>query len=313
MNIIDYEGGTISEPGCYRNIPIEVYHNDTKLLNGPSVSKSSIKHCAPPEGSPKRFWQNYAGNPLRIKQKAKKELVFGKAVHSAMLGDEVFEEKFVVMPDEVDGETYHARKKVWIRWFKEMDDEGLMVISKEQYEQIQRMAADAATHPLVTTGGLNGEVEISMFAKDPETGIWLKSRPDVLHPNSDGVYVDLKSAGKLDADFLERQLEEAGYYLQGAMTKRVCDLLGLPFNAFSFLYCLSADYADTDFRVLDNEEIALGEAVIQSSLKKIRHGLNTGEWPGVASYTRENIPMKMNKWARGRIIDALKQEGVYFA
>lgn len=308
MDIIEWDGTTIKEPGCYSGIPLDVYHNDVTLLPGPSVSKSSIKHIAPPDGSPKRFWQNWAGNPRRMKRASSKAMDFGKAVHALILGDEVFEERFVVRPEKVEGEAYHGLKTVWKRWYREQDELGLTVITEEQLEQIRAMAEDLAQHPLVIAGGLTGDVEVSMFARDPETGIWLKSRPD--NRPSEGMYVDLKTAASLDQQFLERQLCDAGYFLQAAMTKMVDDLLGQPFQSFTLLYTLSQDYADSDYRVVRDEDIILGEHVIRYGLRKIRHGLDTGEWPGVSVYSRENYPIGINSWSRERIEFALKQEGI---
>lgn len=307
MKIRDWDGTTISEPGIYRGIPLEDYHNNTTLLSGPSVSKSNLKHIAPPDGSPKRFWANWAQNPRRVGSKKSRALDFGKAVHCLFLGDEVFDDRFIVRPEKVDGEAHNKNRTVWRQWYAEQDDLGLTVISQEDIEQIKRMRDDAAEHELVRAGGLNGEVELSMFARDPATGIWLKSRPDV--KATDGMYVDLKTAGSLDAEFLERQLGDMGYYIQGALTKMVCDLLGLPFISFTFLYCLTDEYADTDFRVLGDDDIAIGEATIRYGLHHIRRGLDTGQWDGARIYTRENVPIRITSWTRTRIITALQMEG----
>jgi hypothetical protein len=308
VEILDWEEGeTITRPGLYKNIPLDRYHNDTTLLSGPSVSKSSIKHIAPPSGSPKRFWQNYPGNPNRLKKPSSREMDFGKAVHAILLGDEVFQDRFVVMPEIVEGETYNKNKTVWKNWFKRMEANGLVVISQDQIDQIALMAEDARQHPLVVNGGLNGDVEISMFAKDPATGIWLKSRPDVRA--IDGDFVDVKTASSLDPDFLERQIGDMGYYLQGAMTKIICDLLRIPFNSFTFFYTLSKEYADSDYRVLSEEEILVGTATINYGLKHIRHGLDNGQWPGVSIYARENTPIRMNKFDRETLLKAIAMDG----
>ncbi len=304
MDIIEWDGTVIKEPGCYSGVPIEVYHNDQNLLPGPSVSKSSLKSIAPPDGSPKKFWQTWAGNPKRIKKKSSEAMDFGKAVHALILGDEVFDEKFSIRPSRwTDWRTKDSQN-----WRDEQIANGFTVITEDQIDQIRMMAEDLAQHPLVLAGGLNGQVEVSMFARDPDTGIWLKSRPD--NNTHDGAYVDLKTAGSLDQNFLERQFHDAGYYLQPAMTKMVCDLLGIPFVSFTFLYTLTEDYADSDFRVADEGDILLGETVIRYGLGKIRHGLDTGEWPGINTYNRENHPIRMSDWPRNRIKTILKEEGI---
>lgn len=308
MEIIEWDGVTITDPGSYAGIDLEVYHNDQNLLPGPSVSKSNVKELCPPEGNPKAFWKTWAGNPNRKRKATTKAMEFGRAVHALILGDEVFEHKFVVRPERVDGETFHGSKNVWKRWYREQEQLGLTVITEEDIEKIREMAEDLAQHPLVLAGGLQGDVEVSMFARDPETGIWLKSRPD--NRPSEGMFVDVKTAASLDQVFLEKQLHSAGYYIQAGMTKMVCDLLGEPFHSFTLLYTRSQDYADSDYRVISDEDIALGVAVTRYALRMIRRGLDTGEWPGAAIYTRENFPLRIFPKTREKIETVLRQEGI---
>lgn len=309
MEIIDWDGETITKPGVYRGIPLKDYHHNTLLLSGPSVSKSALKNIAPPDGNPKKFWSMWSHNPDRIETESTKALNFGRAVHCKLLGDEVFEDSFVIRPEKVDGEFYHGNRSVWKRWYREQAELGLTVITADQMEWIARMATDAAWHPLVQSGGLLGDVEMSYFWKDPETGIWLRARPDVMA--ADGLYVDLKTASSLDPGFLSRQVHDAGYYLQGAMTRLICRELGLPFHSFTFFYALSEGYNDCDFRTLSDEDMDLGEGVIRYGLRAIRDGLDSGIWPGVGgTYTRENIPIRMNDFPRNRIADFLKREGI---
>lgn len=305
--ILDWDGEPITENGSYRGIDLSIYHGDTNLLPGPSVSKSSIKDLAPPDGSPKKFWSYWSHNPKRLQKPASPYLTYGKAVHALLLGDEVFEDKFVIRPDKVEGETYQGAKKVWINWFKEQEEAGFEVITKAQYEFIKLMAEDAAKHPFVAVGGLQGEVEVSHFARDPETGIWLRARPDV--EAVDGDYSDLKTASSLNEGFLSAQFEGSGYYIQGALTRMVCRLLGRPFQSFSFVYVQSENYPDTHFRVMTDEDLDRGERVIRYCLKKIREGLSSGVWEGAAAYNRDATTLSMPKRKAEAIDTILAKEG----
>lgn len=309
VKVQEWDGETIVSPGIYSGIPLSEYHGNKRLLPGPSVSKSDAKNILPPDGSPKKFWSYWLHNPDRLIKKPTEAMIFGRATHALLLGDEKFEDSFVIRPEKVEGEKYNGNKTVWRDWFKEMAEQGLEVITKEQFEHIKRMASDASKHPFVAAGGLNGGVELSMFAKDPETGIWLRSRPDV--EANDGDYGDLKTASDFNEGFLSRQIEGAGYYLQGAMTKRVCDLLGKPFRSFSFLYVRSEEYADTDFRVLSDDDIRLGEACLTYGLRKIREGLLNSSWPGNSVYGHDAHPIRMPQARRDGIIRTLEKEGIY--
>ncbi|MEX3008329.1 PD-(D/E)XK nuclease-like domain-containing protein [Hoeflea sp. TYP-13] len=302
-----WDGETpISEPGVYVGISLEDYHDNTKLLDGPSVSKSSLMRLAPPLGNPKKFWSFWAHNPNRIEEEPNKAMNFGRAVHALLLGDEVFAEKFVKRLDKApDGRAWNANNLTCRAWLKEQAEIGRTVITSDQLEQIKRMAEDAAQYDLVRMGLLNGRVERSMFWEHP-SGIWLKSRPDVI-PTDSGMFADLKTTGDLDSDFLERQNGANGYYLQAALTRMICRGLSIPFESFTIIYSLSKEYGDTDHRDVSDFDMDRGEKVIDYCMHKIREGLDTGIWEGARTYVREERPLHLKQWTADQIDHELKR------
>lgn len=293
-----FDGGVISKPGAYRNVPIDRYHHDRDLFDGPAVSKSIIKEILPVHGgSPKQFWGRWNWNKDRLDPKDPTDaLIFGKAAHCLLLGDEVFDEKFIVRPakyrnDKGNMVDWNNNATVCRDYMAEQKSKGLTVLTPKQIETIRLIRADAATYPLVQQGILNGRVERTLAAKDPETGIWLKVRPDAM-PSADGVFADLKTVGSMDEDFLQRQIFEAGYYLQAAMTRMVCRLLKIQFETFVLVYVLNDDIPDTAHVEINDQSILLpggeelpseldhGEAMIRWALRTIRKCLDEGRWPG---------------------------------
>lgn len=302
-----WDGNTIKQNGVYSGISLDDYHGKRDLLDGPSVSKSALKWLIPAMGgSPKAFWGRWQFNPDHVEQDTSKALDFGKAAHCLLLGDEVFEERFAIRPKKSpDGREWHHANASCIKWVA--DQNGKTIITLEQYERIRRIHADASNYPLVKHGLLNGRIERSMLWKDTETGIWLRARPDAL-PNADGVYADLKTAGKFDEDFLERQIFDAGYYLQAAITRMVCRGLGLPFETFVLLYVLNDDVPDTAHVEIDQFDIDRGERVVRWCLKTIRHCLDTGEWPGARPFNEGERRIQMKPWAKDRLDNFLDIE-----
>lgn len=315
-----WDGNTITKNGVYSHISLEQYHGKTDLLDAPSVSKSILKWLIPTHGgSPKAFWGRWAHNHNRIIQKTSKELDFGKAAHCLLLGDEVFEEKFTIRPEwrpedmgkpEKERRKWNANANDCIDFLADAAKKKLTVITTDQYEIIRRMHADASNYPLVQAGILNGRIERSMFWKDPETGIWLRARPDAL-PVADGVYADLKTAGKFDEDFLERQIHDAGYYLQAAITRMVCRGLKLPFETFTLLYVLNDDVPDTAHVEIDQFDIDRGERAVRWCLRTIRRCLDSGEWPGARPFNEGERRIAMKSWDKNRLdqfLDAQDRE-----
>lgn len=296
----------ITENGVYSDISLERYHNDNSLFDGPSVSKSALKAMLPPHGgSPKAFWHRWKYNPDHITSKTAKAMDFGKAVHCLFLGDEVFDEKFVVLPEKwKDFGTKDARI-----WRDECVAAGFTVLKPEQIERIRLMALDAAEYPLIKNDGLlNGKVEQSMVAKDPQTGIWLKTRPDNEPFNFDGLFADLKTTSSMAEDFLQKQLFDCGYYLQGAMTRKVCRLLNRLFQGFVFVYVLNDEVPDTGHVELSTHELDRGERAIDWCLQQIRHGLDTGDWPGHQPFKDGTLPIQMKPWEATRLDDFLTEQ-----
>ncbi|KFB10374.1 PD-(D/E)XK nuclease-like domain-containing protein [Nitratireductor basaltis] len=310
-----WDGETIYSDGVFSGVSLDDYHGKPDLLDGPSVSKSALKWLLPAHGgSPKAFWGRWKWNPDHIEPEGSKALDFGKAAHALLLGDEVFSEKFAVRPDyrPDDGALPTDQRRKWNAnandckaWLE--DHKHLTIISEEQIERIKRIADDASKHPLVQMGALNGRVERSMFAKDPETGIWLKARPDVI-PAADGVFSDLKTVAKLDEDFLERQLFDAGYYLQAAMTRMVCRALGLPFETFVLFYVLNDDVPDTAHVEISVHDIDRGERAVRWCLKTIRQCLDDGEWPGARPFANGERQIQLKPWAKTRLDEFLDHE-----
>tara|TARA_R110002167_G_scaffold42512_5_gene129116 strand:- start:397 stop:1359 length:963 start_codon:yes stop_codon:yes gene_type:complete len=300
----------ITENGVYKGISLERYHNDRELFDGPSVSKSALKYMLPPHGgSQKKFWGYWKCNPDHVEPKTTPPLDFGRAAHCLLLGDEVFSEKFVLRPERIDGKNWQGNRTVCKEWLEEQKVKGLTVVTEEQIERIRLMSEDAAQYPLIRDAGLlNGKVEQTIAARDPKTGIWLKVRPDNEPAFLTGVYADLKTTSSMDEEFLQRQLFDSGYYLQGAMTRTVCDLLNKPFESFVFVYSLNDDVPDTAHVELSQFELDRGERAIRWCLDQIRHGLDTGDWPGTRPFKDGTLPIQSKPWSADRLDNFLNEQ-----
>jgi len=312
-NEISWDGATITKNGVYANIGMDDYHNNCHLLDAPSVSKSILKHLLPTHGgSPKAFWGRWKWNPGHVVPKSSTALEFGKAVHFLLLSEGTFRDHYVIRP-----ETYVDEKgteKPWSGnagkcklWLADAAKEGLTVLTVDQVETIKRMADDASTYPEVQQGILNGRAERSMMFKDPETGIWLRSRPDVI-PAADGVFCDLKSTSSMDEDFLERQIFDCAYYLQAAMNRMVCRGLGIPFETFALLYVLNDDVPDTAHVEIESQTIDRGEECVRWALRTIRKCLDEDYWPGREPFNRGERPIQMKTWSKDRIDHFLNRQ-----
>ncbi|MBB3144887.1 hypothetical protein FHS21_001288 [Phyllobacterium trifolii] len=304
-----WDGKPITANGTYAGIKMDDYHNNPNLLDGPSVSKSMLKHLLPTHGgSPKAFFGRWKHNPDHVVPKSSPALEFGKAVHFLLLSEGTFRDHYVIRPDEApDGRAWNGNNNTCKAWLADRAKEGMTVLTSDQLETIKRMADDASKYPEVQQGILNGRAERSMLWKDPKTGIWLRSRPDVI-PAADGVFCDLKSTSSMDEDFLERQIFDCAYYLQAAINRMVCRGLGVPFETFALLYVLNDDVPDTAHVEIETMTIDRGEACVRWCLDTIRHCLDEGYWPGREPFNRGERPIQMKVWSKDRVDHFLNRQ-----
>lgn len=204
MNIIDLpDGQIIDKPGAYR-MSMAWYHQ--QCCPGPSISSSGLRTIV--VESPWHFWANSDLNPDRYPEKdAGDALSLGRAAHALILGDEVFDEHFAYVPDDAPRRPTATQIKaferdgVWSEAAKEGAEfwdafdakaNGKAMISETQIEHIKFMSQNIAKCPEAVEALTGGLTEISMIWQDPQTGVWIKSRPDQL-PDNGFDFSDLKT------------------------------------------------------------------------------------------------------------------------
>lgn len=194
----------ITEPGVYGDLPMDLYH-DQSVCDGPSFSSSNLRTME--MKSPAHCYATWSGNPNADRPDSA-ALAFGSAAHALILGDEAFELRHVISPFD-SFRTKEARD-----WRDEQKAEGKVVITADDYRHIEGMAEALIRHPIAQDGVFEGEVEQSVFWKDPR-GFWLKSRMDA-RPIGDTL-VDLKTTTDASPFACQNAVRSYGYDMQFAL------------------------------------------------------------------------------------------------
>lgn len=270
MKTFEWTGALIKEPGVYVGVPIAHYHGSP--TQGHSISSSGLRTIW--AQSPAHYWAHSPYNPDREPDEPNEAFDLGKAAHHFLLGEADFAKHFVISPYD-DFRTKEARE-----WRDGERDSGRTVITAKQMSQVLGMRSGLMRNPLVREAGiLDGEIERSLFWKDAETGIWLRSRPDVI-PNDSGVYADLKTTTSVRRDDIAKSIGAYNYPMQASLLRMGCRALGLPFDAFSFVFVeKSAPYC-ARVVVLKDHELDRGERCVRAALTMFARGIYRGEWPG---------------------------------
>lgn len=197
-------------PGIFPGIDEDVYHGD------PAFSQSQAKTLLK---SPARY-QWLRQNPPAPKAEFDK----GHAVHAKVLGVGL---DIAVIPDELLASNGAVSTKAAKEFMAEARAAGQVPLKSDVAREIDAMAESVLRHPQARALlELEGEVEVSMWWEDPETGIACRGRVDKLAVVPDGlINVDLKSTTDASLYGFTKSCADYAYHMQGAAYDEAVRLL----------------------------------------------------------------------------------------
>lgn len=273
---IQWDGRKISQPGLYVGINMDAYHSD--LCVGPSVSASVLWTIV--DKSAAHAYDTSYLNSNREERADTEAVILGRAAHHAFLGEQDFLKHFVVRPEELNGKPWHGNRTDCKEWLAAMADSRLTVLKGEQIVKMRAIAANLARDPLVRMGALNGLVEHSLVYQDEETGLWVKSRPDVI-PIDNAVFNDLKIVADITDSGIQKSIKSFGYGLQGAVVGMASKaVLDMPMEDFSLVLGESQRPHCVRVKTLYPDDLALGEKQARAGLRLFARCLERDRWPG---------------------------------
>lgn len=217
-------------------------------------------------------------------------LATGRAVHTAVLEPDFFDEEFVVRPDDVD-----LRTKAGKAWKASV--EGRTVVPSSVLEIADAVHRhDQATAVLART-------EPEYTVRWTHDGMDCKGRIDAL---ADNRVVDLKTTSKPLCDFGVHAARymyhgQLAYYLDGALTAGVC-------RPGASVYIVAVETAppyDVGVFLMSAGEIAAGRALYTSLIDQLRSCMDSDMWPGRYPTL---TPLSLPQWAEGMGIVADNEE-----
>ena len=301
MKTIRWDGNPISKPGLYQGISLASYHRGD-ICDGPSISSSGLRTIF--TKSPAHF---YAASPLNddpdddVEDESESQaLIFGSAVHHLILGEDNFSGLYVMRPDKLNGEPWQGNKTICRDWLKAQAAEGRTVLTRNEMRAIRGMARSLAKDPLVQAGCLNGGVELSLFWKDKETGIWLKSRPDTIPYDSLDV-VDLKTTTKFGDDLDRAIFTDFRYDIQGELVRwGMREVLGVEMASFTLIFVEKKQPHSVEAVTIGFDHLDSAGGDLRMALRAFKHCLGTGNWFGPAGTQMDARYAFRSQWAETR-------------
>jgi len=296
------DDGQVTATGAYR-MSMDLYHSQ-RVCPGPSISSSGLRRIV--QESPWHFWMSWEGNPNRYPDKEPGDgLILGKAAHCLLLGDEVFDDLFIYVPadaprrpSDVQIKAYDEGRatdvgKASVEFWRAFEAKaaGRLLLTDEQIKKVGYMTENLRANPLAVEMLTGGMTEVSMIWQDEITGVWLKSRPDVI-PDNGADFADLKTFAPQKHDIAraaQAAITDHGYHMQMALAVMGAEaVFGTSATECVLVMCqTTAPYTVTPVR-LDEEALYLGRVLIRHGVDRFARCLESGVWPmpveGVLDY-----------------------------
>lgn len=306
MKVTPWNGQPISEPGIYSGVGIEAYHG-ADLCAGPSISSSGLRTIF--ADSPMAYWIESPLNPNRLERDESDAFSLGRAAHHLFLGEAEFNRHFVARPEELNGKAWNGNRTDCREWIEHVEGQGLTVLTPGQIEQIRGMAgllpwqagledSGLKNSPVVTAGALKGLIEHTIIARDPETGVYLKSRPDVI-PLASQEFNDLKTTVAVDYDSIQRTLGDYRYDMQASLASLCLEqAAGVAFTSFAFIFVMKKPPHAVEVVELTPTDLDDARLDLSAAIRTFAHCLDTGRWPGPGGGRGDARFVERSKWSR---------------
>lgn len=293
------DGDQISDNGLYY-VPMQRYHRDPNLCVGPAVSNSRLRLV---EKCPEKLLLRLEEEEGEDDTKAK---TFGRMAHALAIEGR-FPSDIVVSPytefatneghkGPYNGfESYLQFKKAWKA---EQEAAGLTVFKAADIEDVYAMAARLAKEPMVHEGLFSGPLEVTVAARDPETGIWMLARPDSLP--TDTIWGDYKTTESADPEDINWAIKRYGYHCQAAFSAEViARATGRVMESFVLIAQEKKKPFVVTIAPIDDESIEWGARQNRLALRRLEHCLKTNTWPAYAEGpVTVGLPANHKKWLR---------------
>lgn len=268
--------------GIYTDVSISEYHQ-----NKTHISATSIKYIK----KSLALWRWMQTNP----QEEKLHLAFGNAFEIALLDKNNFEKFVAIMQTEnwvakaleekpklkvpKSSKCYQAEEEKFIK-----ENEGKYIlpdVGAQSFEYIAYMLEACHKDAVIQKLIKNTEYQVSLFWTDDQTGVNLKTRPDICKRKKN-VIVNLKTSVDGSPSAFSKDLAKYDYALQAAMEIRGCiesELMSGVDNYFWLVVEKEPPFNATLYE-FDNGDQAYSQDELDFLLSKIKKAKEENLYPG---------------------------------
>ncbi|MBK8199196.1 MAG: PD-(D/E)XK nuclease-like domain-containing protein [Acidobacteria bacterium] len=293
------DGEQITENGLYY-VPMSRYHRDPDLCDGFAVSNSRLRLV---DRCPEKLKARYDEEEGESDTKA---TTFGRMAHALCIEGR-FPSDIAVSPfrdfssnegKEGPHEGFDSFLKFKKAWKAEQEAAGKTIFRQDEIDDVYSMAERLAREPMVKDGLFSGPLEVTVAARDPETGIWMLARPDSLP--TDTIWGDYKTTRSADPEDLRFAIKNYGYHCQAAFSAEViARATGRVLETFALIAQEKKSPFVVTIAPIDDEAIEWGARENRRALRRLEHCIKTDSWPAYSEGpVTVGLPANHVKWLR---------------
>lgn len=244
-------------------MPIKI-ETDEEYHTGEGVSKSGL-------------WTLWKKTPAHYRYGVRQvaaALDVGKAAHIAILEPERLDTAVAKGPAD-------RRGNKWKEFLDFTTFHKLIPLVEEDYDLVMMIRDLAATSTILDTMRDGGAiVETSAYHVDEETGVLVKTRPDMYNPKHKMI-CDIKNMADASKDAFSRDVAKFGYHVQDVMYSDVWEKgSGHEVEAFCFVVFEKSEPPMITAYEIDSDAAKEGHAIYRAALAKYAECLEADNWPG---------------------------------
>lgn len=288
--------------GIHTDITIEQYHANRTHLSATTLKKAreSLKHFD---------WFRRG----KIVQEDKPHFSFGNAFELALLDPKDYLNKVAVMndtewiekamkekPDLTKPRNSGTYQKEYAKFMDE--NKGKYIINdtgKESFDAIEEMLSSCYQDKYIQGLIKNTEYQLSLFWDDPETGIKLKTRPDICKRKKN-VIINVKTTEDGSPAGFSKDLTKYDYPLQATIEMEGCLRTGLMESIDLYLWLVVEKVAPFNATIYEFNQADQGAVsdTFHFLLSRIKKATDQEKWPGYSDladneygFLKANIPL----------------------
>lgn len=273
----------ITEPGVY-NISIDDYHADKKW-----ISSSGFVHAKKSLAEYRLYLDGYYDNDNAL------HFSFGNAAELYLIDELDFYNRVAIAEESMwieEALAYNPNlkspraSKVFQDYKKafESENEGKYIIpdiGEQSFEAIKVLCARCKADEWISKIIKGAEYQNSMYWIDPETGLKMKTRPDLINREL-GIVIDIKTTLDGSPQRFSRTLAELDYPLQACIQIEGAQRSGLIPSVQRYFWLLlekNAPFNATLYE-FDMGDVAVVMDEYHYQLRKLQNAYKEDHWPG---------------------------------